>query len=338
MHRIDTATAQKDKFGAGKDGFTRGNPQTGTPATDLDDDYFDMLQEELVGVVESAGIELDKSKHDQLLTALNALFLQRTNPFGDIKNDGAAAIATALTNLGLVDTDKLAGRLLAPPMVITASGQFLMPSKGNLFRIRVQGAGGGSGSTRATSSTGLSASGGGGAGAYVELWLKRAELQAAITAEGGAINVSVGAGGIGGVAGAGGDGGATSFGSLIVCPGGKGSPYGATATTTTTFLAVGGVGGDNPTISISGLPATQIILQMAGAPGHFGISVQSPTLGGHGANSPLGNGGVGSGTSGTQSGVKGYGSGAGGASNGPSAVAKNGFAGADGVIMLEVYA
>ncbi|RCA95978.1 hypothetical protein C6A83_19150, partial [Escherichia coli] len=41
MHRIDTKTAQKDKFGAGKNGFTRGNPQTGTPATDLDDDYFD---------------------------------------------------------------------------------------------------------------------------------------------------------------------------------------------------------------------------------------------------------------------------------------------------------
>ncbi|EOK6286159.1 hypothetical protein M8806_22220, partial [Escherichia coli] len=28
MHRIDTKTAQKDKFGAGKNGFTRGNPQT----------------------------------------------------------------------------------------------------------------------------------------------------------------------------------------------------------------------------------------------------------------------------------------------------------------------
>lgn len=27
MHRIDTKTAQKDKFGAGKNGFTRGNPQ-----------------------------------------------------------------------------------------------------------------------------------------------------------------------------------------------------------------------------------------------------------------------------------------------------------------------
>lgn len=35
MHRIDTKTAQKDKFGAGKNGFTRGNPQTGTPATEV---------------------------------------------------------------------------------------------------------------------------------------------------------------------------------------------------------------------------------------------------------------------------------------------------------------
>ncbi|MCO4156912.1 phage tail protein [Citrobacter amalonaticus] len=70
MHRIDTATAQKDKFGAGKNGFTRGNPQTGTPATDLDDDYFDMLQEELCGLVEAAGLVLDKGKHNQLLDSL----------------------------------------------------------------------------------------------------------------------------------------------------------------------------------------------------------------------------------------------------------------------------
>lgn len=100
-HRIDTPTAQKDKFGAGKNGFTRGNPQTATPATDLDDDYFDMLQEELVGIVESANITLDKAKRNQVVTALKALFLSRANPFADIKADGAAAIATALANLGL---------------------------------------------------------------------------------------------------------------------------------------------------------------------------------------------------------------------------------------------
>lgn len=101
MHRIDTPTAQKDKFGAGKNGFTRGNPQTGTPATDLDDDYFDMLQEELAGVVEATGVNLEKSKHNQLLTALKALLLSRAHPFADIKADGAAAIAEALSNLGL---------------------------------------------------------------------------------------------------------------------------------------------------------------------------------------------------------------------------------------------
>lgn len=102
MHRIDTPTAQKDKFGAGKNGFTRGNPQTGTPATDLDDDYFDMLQEELAGVVEATGVNLEKSKHNQLLTALKALLLSRAHPFADIKADGAAAIAEALSNLGIV--------------------------------------------------------------------------------------------------------------------------------------------------------------------------------------------------------------------------------------------
>ena len=99
MHRIDTKTAQKDKFGAGKNGFTRGNPQTGTPATDLDDDYFDMLQEELCGVVEASGASLEKGRHDQLLTALRALLLSRKNPFGDIKADGT--VKTALENLGL---------------------------------------------------------------------------------------------------------------------------------------------------------------------------------------------------------------------------------------------
>lgn len=104
MHRIDTKTAQKDKFGAGKNGFTRGNPQTGTPATDLDDDYFDMLQEELCSVVEASGASLEKGRHDQLLTALRALLLSRKNPFGDIKSDGT--VKTALENLGLEDLAK----------------------------------------------------------------------------------------------------------------------------------------------------------------------------------------------------------------------------------------
>ncbi|EFN8764169.1 hypothetical protein VWG41_02740 [Escherichia coli O157] len=123
MHRIDTKTAQKDKFGAGKNGFTRGNPQTGTPATDLDDDYFDMLQEELCSVVEASGASLEKGRHDQMLTALRALLLSRKNPFGDIKSDGT--VQTALENLGLGEAAKRdvgTGENQIPDMASFASG------------------------------------------------------------------------------------------------------------------------------------------------------------------------------------------------------------------------
>ncbi|EPX7066427.1 gp53-like domain-containing protein, partial [Escherichia coli] len=77
----------------------------GTPATDLDDDYFDMLQEELCSVVEASGASLEKGRNDQLLTALRALLLSRKNPFGDIKSDGT--VKTALENLGLGEGAKL---------------------------------------------------------------------------------------------------------------------------------------------------------------------------------------------------------------------------------------
>lgn len=82
MHRIDTTTAQKDKFGAGKNGFTRGNPQTGVPATDLDDDYFDAIQEELAGVVEEGGLTLNKADRGQVLKALKLLFTANTDSMG----------------------------------------------------------------------------------------------------------------------------------------------------------------------------------------------------------------------------------------------------------------
>ncbi|MCK2374329.1 hypothetical protein MZD88_06975 [Escherichia coli] len=130
MHRIDTKTAQKDKFGAGKNGFTRGNPKTGTPATDLDDDYFDMLQEELCGVVEASGASLEKGRNDQLLTALRALLLSRKNPFGDIKSDGT--VKTALENLGLGEAAKRdvgtgSGQIPDMGAFASGSGWFRLP-------------------------------------------------------------------------------------------------------------------------------------------------------------------------------------------------------------------
>lgn len=73
MHRIDTSTAQKDKFGAGKNGFTEGNPQTGTPATALNSAFFDTIQEEIAGVVESTGVALNESNNSQLNTAIRKI-------------------------------------------------------------------------------------------------------------------------------------------------------------------------------------------------------------------------------------------------------------------------
>lgn len=74
MHRIDTSTAQVDKFGVGKNGFTGGNPQTGELPTALDADFFDSIQEEISAVIESAGISLDKTKNNQLSSAIKSLF------------------------------------------------------------------------------------------------------------------------------------------------------------------------------------------------------------------------------------------------------------------------
>ena len=101
MHRIDTSTAQVDKFGKGKNGFTSGNPQTGEPPTALSAEFFDSIQEEISLLIETAGLVLDKSQNSQLLSALTKLSLSRQFPFADIKADGKSAVTAALANLGL---------------------------------------------------------------------------------------------------------------------------------------------------------------------------------------------------------------------------------------------
>ncbi|HDW8577882.1 TPA: carbohydrate kinase [Escherichia coli] len=194
MHRIDTKTAQKDKFGAGKNGFTRGNPQTGTPATDLDDDYFDMLQEELCSVVEASGASLEKTRHDQLLTALRALLLSRNNPFGDIKSDGT--VKTALENLGLGDGS---GRY-SKTVVFSSSGSYTWPA--DVKRIDViltaagggrRAAGGGGGGCNAENANQTFSGAGGGAGGTVFATIYATDNDAGP----GTYTVTIGSGGSG---------------------------------------------------------------------------------------------------------------------------------------------
>lgn len=84
MHRIDTSTAQKDKFGAGKNGFTSGNAQTGVPATEVSPDILDAFQEEVCAVIEDpdSGILLDKKNNSQLVLAIKAIIYKKTKDIG----------------------------------------------------------------------------------------------------------------------------------------------------------------------------------------------------------------------------------------------------------------
>lgn len=97
------ATATQD----GK--YTDGSVAGGIAATRLRAAAFNAMQEELAHIVESAGLALDINDMTQVLKAIQKLTLSRANPFADIKSDGAAAISTALSNLGLDRLQQTAG-------------------------------------------------------------------------------------------------------------------------------------------------------------------------------------------------------------------------------------
>ena len=228
MHRIDTKTAQKDKFGAGKNGFTRGNPQTGTPATDLDDDYFDMLQEELCSVVEASGASLEKGRHDQLLTALRALLLSRNNPFGDIKSDGT--VPTALENLGLgASAFGLQNIVVFNTAGVSTWDVPEILRQGRKCQVTVIGGGASGGAASDSTKRG----GGGGGGGHSKSLLDLTGVSS--------VTVTVGAGGAGVATGNGATGGSSSFGSYLSATGGQ---YGYGGASTSGGSSGNGAGGD----------------------------------------------------------------------------------------------
>ncbi|HFJ4591489.1 TPA: phage tail protein, partial [Salmonella enterica] len=114
MHRIDTPTAQKDKFGQGKNGFTNGDPATGRRATDLNSDMWDAVQEEVCTVIEAAGIPLSKGEHTQLHAAIGRLIDEQVKTRLE-KNQNGADIPNKplfLQNVGLEETINLAAGAL----------------------------------------------------------------------------------------------------------------------------------------------------------------------------------------------------------------------------------
>lgn len=82
MFRIDHPTAAgivPVPGAAGTPGyFTNGNPGTSTPATVVDADWLNMVQEELMNIVAAAVITPSKTTRNQVLAAINALIAGAT--------------------------------------------------------------------------------------------------------------------------------------------------------------------------------------------------------------------------------------------------------------------
>lgn len=70
MQRIATTTVAADLFGAGKDGFTSGNPNSQIAPTQLSAGWCNGVQEELVRCIEFSGQTLDADDNTQLAKAI----------------------------------------------------------------------------------------------------------------------------------------------------------------------------------------------------------------------------------------------------------------------------
>ena len=219
-------------------------------------------------------------------------------------------LATSATNsYSLVGTD-----------IFTSSGTFTKADYPWLraIKVRVQGAGGGGGGVGGVANSGGA---GGGGGGYAEVFITDiAGLSASIT-------VTRGAGGAGGIGDANGsDGGSSSFGSLAT---GNGGSFGLSGGTSTASPA-GGNGG-------SGTASGGIVF--AGSGGAAGAKTIPQS--GSGGSSHLGGGGRsawrgGSGSSGGENGAA-YGGGGAGARASTTAT-DTGGTGANGIVIVELYA
>lgn len=207
------ATATQD----GK--YTDGSVAGGIAATRLRAAAFNAMQEELAHIVESAGLALDINDMTQVLKAIQKLTLSRANPFADIKSDGAAAISTALTNLGLGDASGYVGRLLNIQVFYSSGIYNPTPGTKKVIVEMVGGGGGGAGAAAADSNS-IAIGGPGGAGSYAK---------AQFTSGFSGVNVIVGSGGMGGTTSNpyASSGGTSSFGNLVSAAGGdSGKPAG----------------------------------------------------------------------------------------------------------------
>ncbi len=134
MHRIDSATAEADTNGAGKDGFTDGTPPS-IPPTDLTAKFFNAVQEEIAVTVTTSGRTLSDVDHNQLVASV---VLRDTDSHGFVT-------ATGSNKTGLTGTGHGSGAGLAGVGGATAGAIGVNGTGGSTSGAGVKGTGTGNG-------------------------------------------------------------------------------------------------------------------------------------------------------------------------------------------------
>jgi hypothetical protein len=123
MNRTTDTYRKVDKFGSGKDGRTEGDPGVTAP-TNIRADDLDAFQEEIMSVIEGAGITPDSADLAQLLQGIRAVTQCASYA---ISGTGVAA-STALT----LTADTGAG---APASIYTLGSNKVAVSEAGLYRV-----------------------------------------------------------------------------------------------------------------------------------------------------------------------------------------------------------
>lgn len=143
MYQIDNASAATVQPARAAPGpnpggfFTGGNPATNTPATQVDADWLDMVQNELAAVLSAAGVAQEKANDAQLLSSIQAIVLGSTSAtYVDdssvTANEVVITLAPAITTYkdGQLVAGRIANSVTAPATLNAGAGavSFISPA------------------------------------------------------------------------------------------------------------------------------------------------------------------------------------------------------------------